>query len=101
MGLCLALAGCGGQGSFADLPEVTPYPVPQGQTMRADLYFLDESGAGTLAVESREVDLSYREQGTYWQVIQELILGDVYKRQLPWCRYAHSRSSTPKMAPAV
>ena len=75
MGLCLALAGCGGQGSFADLPEVTPYPVPQGQTMRADLYFLDESGAGTLAVESREVDLSYREQGTYWQVIQELILG--------------------------
>ena len=62
MGLCLALAGCGGQGSFADLPEVMPYPVPQGQTMRADLYFLDESGAGTLAVESREVDLSYREQ---------------------------------------
>ena len=25
----------------------------------------------------------------------------VLRRRLPWCRYAHSRSSTPKMAPAV
>ena len=54
-------------------PDPTPYEVPKGQGTRADLYFYDETGS--LAVESRDVDLSYQSQGTYWQVVQQLILG--------------------------